>query len=80
MSRYLAAKWLLRAERLAGLPKLVGGTFSPLPAFVGHRAEGSQHEDRCRGGRVEVQESLAIYQGVDDTDILDAVVNQRAKR
>jgi hypothetical protein len=33
--RDLTARWLLKAEKLAGLPKLAGGQFPPLPEAVG---------------------------------------------
>ena len=33
--RDLTARWLLKAEKLAWLPKLAGGQFLPLPEAVG---------------------------------------------
>lgn len=75
VSRYLAAKWLLRAERLAGLPKLSGGTFHPYRRlWATERKDRSMRTVAAAGGWKSTK-SLAIYQGVDDTDILDAVVN-----
>jgi hypothetical protein len=76
--RHTASKWLLRAEKLAGLPKLVGGTFHPYRRlWATERKERSQKTVAAAGGWKSTK-SLAIYQGVDDADILDAVVNDRA--
>jgi integrase len=75
VSRYTAAKWLVRAETMAGLPKLVGGTFHPYRRlWATERKDRSQKSVAAAGGWKSTK-SLAIYQGVDDTDILDAVVN-----
>lgn len=75
LTRYVAAKWLLRAETLAKLPKLVGGTFHPYRRlWATERKDRSQKTVAAAGGWKSTK-SLAIYQGVDDADILDAVVN-----
>jgi integrase len=75
ISRHTAAKWLVRAEKFAGLPKLVGGTFHPYRRlWATERKDRSQKTVAAAGGWRSTK-SLAIYQGVDDADILDAVVN-----
>ena len=51
--RDLAARWLLNAEKLAELPKLSGGQFTPVPQAVGDRAQESAGTGRCSGGRME---------------------------
>jgi len=44
--RDLTARWLLNAEKLAGLPKLAGSQFPPLPQTVGDRAQASTRPGR----------------------------------
>jgi integrase len=75
ISRYTASKWLTRAETLAGLPKLVGGTFHPYRRLWATERKDRSMKTVAAAGGWKSTKSLAIYQGVDDTDILDAVVN-----
>jgi hypothetical protein len=75
VSRFTAAKWLLRAEKLAKLPKLVGGIFHPYRRLWATERKDRSAKTVAAAGGWKSTKSLAIYQGVSDQDILDAVVN-----
>lgn len=75
LSRVVAARWLLRAEVLAGVPKLTGGTFHPYRRLWASERKHLADVDVAAAGGWRCTKTLAIYQQTDPAAILAAVVN-----
>ena len=74
LSRELAAKWLLRAERKAGLPKLVGGAFHPYRRLWATERKGLADTDvAAAGGWRDTRALRANYQQPDPATVLAVV-------
>lgn len=75
ISRVLAARWLLRAEVLADLPKLLGGTFHPYRRLWASERKHLADVDVAAAGGWGSTKTLTIYQSSDPAGVLAAVVN-----
>jgi integrase len=75
ISRFLAARWLLRAEALAEVAKLTGGTFHPYRRLWASERRHLADVDVARAGGWKSTKTLGIYQQSDPAAILAAVVN-----
>ncbi len=74
ISRDLASKWLLRAEKLAGLPKLAGGVFHPYRRlWATERKHMPALDVAAAGGWTDTQALTLIYQAADPRGVLAAV-------
>jgi integrase len=72
--RDLAAKWLLRAERLAELPKLEGGTFHPYRRlWASERKHFSDVDVAAAGGWKDTRALKQSYQQADPATVLRVV-------
>lgn len=75
ISRVVAARWLLRAEALAGVPKLAGGTFHPYRRLWASERKHLADVDVATAGGWKSTKTLHIYQQTDPAAVLAAVVN-----
>jgi hypothetical protein len=74
MSRDRAAKWLVRAEGLAELPKLVGGVFHPYRRLWATERKGLADADVAAAGGWKDTRALKIsYQHADAASVLGVV-------
>jgi hypothetical protein len=72
--RDLAARWLLRAEALAGLPKLVGGVFHPYRRlWATERKHHSDIDVAAAGGWKDTKALKLSYQQSDPAAVLRVV-------
>jgi len=79
MDRWWIVRWLLEAERDAGLPKLVGGVWHPYRRkWAMERKHWPIHDVAAVGGWKSIRSLLECYaQG--DRDTMRAVANERRK-
>jgi len=77
MSRVLAARWLIRAEGMAEVSKLTGGTFHPYRRLWASERKHLSDVDVANAGGWKSTKTLAIYQQTDPAAVLAAVVNAR---
>ena len=75
ISRVIAARWLLRAESLAEVAKLTGGTFHPYRRLWASERRHLADVDVARAGGWKSTKTLSIYQQSDPAAVLAAVVN-----
>jgi hypothetical protein len=75
ISRVVAARWLIRAETLAEVPKLTGGTFHPYRRLWASERRHLADVDVARAGGWKSTKTLNIYQQSDPAAVLAAVVN-----
>ena len=74
MRRDLAARWLLRAEVLADLPKLVGGVFHPYRRlWATERKHHSDIDVAAAGGWKDTKALKLSYQQSDPAAVLRVV-------
>ena len=74
MSRHLAAKWLRRAEKLAGLPKLGGGQFHPYRRLWATERKHIPIQDVAEaGGWKSIDTVQQLYQQSDAAGIRRAI-------
>ena len=74
MCRETAAKWLLRAEKLAKLPKLAGGVFHCYRRlWATERRHLPAHDVAAAGGWTDTQALTLIYQRSTPAGVLAAV-------
>jgi integrase len=72
--RDLTARWLLNAEKLAGLPKLSGGQFHPYRRlWATERKDLPVQDVAAAGGWKTVETVQRIYQQADGATTLAAV-------
>lgn len=72
--RDVAARWLLKAERLAGLPKLQRGVFHPFRRLWATERKGLPAKDVAHaGGWKDVATMEFSYQGTDPATVLRVV-------
>ena len=72
--RDLAARWLLNAEKLAGLPKLSGGQFHPYRRLWATERKNLPVQDvAAAGGWKTVETVQRLYQLADGASTLAAV-------
>lgn len=77
ISRYTAAKRLLRAEKLAGQTKLAGGVFHPYRrAWAIERRHLPKHDVAAAGGWTDTQALTLIYQKATPDGVLAAVLGR----
>jgi integrase len=77
MRRATVAKWLLRAEQKAGLPKLVGGTFHPYRRLWATERKGLPAEDvAAAGGWRDTHALRTSYLQPDPVTVLRVVENE----
>lgn len=77
LSRHVATKWLVRAEGLAGLPKLTGGVWHPYRRLWATERQHIADVSVAAGGGWKSTKTLKLYQGVEAANVLDAVLNER---
>jgi integrase len=75
ISRVVAARWLIRAEKLAEISKLTGGTFHPYRRLWATDRKRLSLVDVASAGGWKSTKTLAIYQQSDPAGVLAAVVN-----
>jgi integrase len=76
MRRETAAKWLVKAERAAGLPKLVGGVFHPYRRLWATERKGLAEADvAAAGGWKDTRSLKQSYQQADGRTVLRVVEN-----
>jgi hypothetical protein len=74
MRRDVAARWLLRAEHRAGLPKLRGGVFHPYRRLWAiERKHLPAHDVATAGGWADTEALTRIYQAADAAGVARAV-------
>ena len=74
ISRHAAATWLLRAERLAELPKLVGGTFHPYRRLWANERKGMSDIDVAHAAGWKDPRAMKLsYQKSDPATVLRVV-------
>ena len=74
VSRHTAAKWLLRAEKLAGQAKFAGGVFHPYRRlWATERRHLPPHDVAAAGGWTDTQALTLIYQKATPAGVLAAV-------
>ena len=72
--RDLTARWLLKAEKLAGLPKLVGGQFHPYRRLWATERKNLPVQDAAAAGGWKTVETVQrLYQQADGATTLAAV-------
>jgi hypothetical protein len=75
VSRTIASRWLIRAERLANVSKLTGGAFHPYRRLWASERKHLSNIDVASAGGWKSTKTLAIYQQSDPIAVLAAVVN-----
>ncbi len=75
ISRSTATKWLQRAEGLAELPKLTGGTWHPYRRLYATERQHLSDVSVAAGGGWKSTKTLKLYQQVDPASVLAAVLN-----
>jgi integrase len=75
ISRVIASRWLLRAEKLAEVPKLTGGTFHPYRRLWASERRHLADVDVARAGGWKSTKTLSIYQQSDPAAVFAVVVN-----
>ncbi|MDO8500452.1 MAG: hypothetical protein Q7S20_01255 [Gemmatimonadaceae bacterium] len=75
ISRVVAARWLLKAEVLAEVAKLTGGTFHPYRRLWASERRHLADVDVARAGGWKSTKTLSIYQQSDPAAVLAAVMN-----
>ena len=76
MRRDVAARWLLKAERLAELPRLVGGVWHPYRRlWATERKQYSDIDVAAAGGWKDVKALKLSYQQTDPASVLRVVQN-----
>lgn len=75
ISRVVAGRWLIRAEKLAEVPKLTGGTFHPYRRLWASERRHLADVDVAQAGGWKSTKTLSIYQQSDPAAVLAAVVN-----
>ncbi len=79
MRRDVAARWLLKAERLAELPRLVGGVWHPYRRlWATERKQYSDIDVAAAGGWKDVKALKLSYQQTDPASVLRVVQNGAA--
>lgn len=73
ISRVIAYRWLMKAERLAGLDKLSGGGFHPYRRLWASERKHLADVDVAAAGGWGSTKTLAIYQQSDPASVLAAV-------
>ncbi|MBM4184305.1 MAG: phage integrase family protein [Gemmatimonadetes bacterium] len=74
ISRHLAAKWLIRAEELAGLPKLERGTFHPYRRLWASQRKSFPDRDVAHAAGWKDTRSMKLaYQAADPATVLRVV-------
>jgi hypothetical protein len=68
---------LVRAERLAKLPKLLGGVWHPYRRLFATERQSLSDVSVAAAGGWRPTKTLKIYQQIDPVLVLAAVVNQR---
>lgn len=76
ISRTIAARWLIRAEKLAEVSKLTGGTWHPYRRLWATDRKNLSLVDVASAGGWKSTKTLAIYQQSDPAAVLAAVVNR----
>lgn len=76
ISRTIASRWLVRAEKLAEVSKLTGGTFHPYRRLWASERKHLSNIDVAMAGGWKSTKTLAIYQQSDPVAVLAAVVNR----
>lgn len=76
VSRSTATKWLLRAEALAGLPKLARGAWHPYRRLWATERASKSDVSVAAGGGWKSTKTLALYQGATGESVLDAILNE----
>ena len=81
MDRHLFDKWLTVAERVAGLPKLVGGLWHPYRRKWATERKAHPIKDvAAAGGWKDVETLLTCYQQPDDDTLMDVMAEPRKLR
>lgn len=75
LPRSTATKWLVRAERLAELPKLTGGIYHPYRRLWATERQHLSDVAVAAGGGWKSTKTLKVYQQIDPASVLAAVVN-----
>lgn len=76
LSRHTVTKWLVRAEALAGLPKLAGGVYHPYRRLWATERQHINDVSVAAAGGWKSTKTLRLYQGVTSANVLDAVLNE----
>jgi hypothetical protein len=71
----VAARWLVRAKKLAEVSKLTGGIFHPYRRLWASERKHLSDIDVARAGGWKSTKTLATYQQSDPAAVLTAVVN-----
>jgi hypothetical protein len=73
--RFTATKWLLRAEKLAELPKLAGGLWHPYRRLWATERQSLSDVAVAAGGGWRSTKTLKVYQQIDPASVFAAISN-----